>query len=95
MRTRGCVIPGNKAGQTFKMETVVCNIKQMSEKSPRKLTDVVICRSLVTLERTRLVGVVSRCQMAAEVTRVVLLEKFVSELDLEWEQKFERKWILG
>lgn len=77
------------------METIVCNIKQMSEKSPRKLMDVVICRSLVTLERTGSVGVVGRCQMAAEVTRVVFLEKFVSELDLEWEQKFERKWILG
>lgn len=77
------------------METIVCNIKQMSEKSPRKLMDVVICRSLVTLGRTGSVGVVGRCQMAAEVTRVVFLEKFVSELDLEWEQKFERKWILG
>ena len=94
MRTRGSVIPGNKAGQIFKMETVVSNIKQMSEKSTRKLMDVVICRSSVNLGRTSSVGVVGRCQMAAEVTRVVLLEKFASEMDLEWEQKFEQKWIL-
>lgn len=85
VRTRGSAIPGNKAGQTFRMETVVCNIKHKREKSIRKLPDVVISRSLVTLRRASSVGVIGRCQMAVEVTRVVPLGKFVSEMGLEWE----------
>lgn len=61
------------------------NINQRRKNPTRKLLDVVISRSLVTLERMSPVGFRGRSQMAVEVIRETLLEKCGSKMDLEWE----------
>lgn len=85
VRTSGSAIPGNKTGQTFKMEAIVCHIKQKREKSIRNLPDCGKKWFLVTLRRTGSIGVIGRHQTAVEITRVVIPGKSGDKIDLEGE----------